>query len=416
MDLNGTKLSNITKPEALVTKNSSTNFNNHREQAEIQTLTDEREWIKSEEIFTCSFSIGDVSSRCYITLHQPQMRNIPESDLLYDLRPPLAFILIAKLDLETNCYSFVSSEMVNWEKLTIEQTLEKGEYHVFTKTYWNYAQPYNIVVSTYSDSIYELNPLNISAIPADWLSQILSDMGRRSPNREFSCREEPTSYATHLMFDNNNFSGFCLFYYENASREGTMCINLNFKTLRGFKIMNLEHLLKLPGSEYTSDSGKFSDDDYGAANLVFKIPCGTSVVVILQITDLPWLCSIDWYHDIWFEYPVEVMISKMRRSDTTDKIQLDKSGLYLYEMEHNRGVIVLFENLSNFDYKINFDINTLKNLTVSVPDEVVKSNNDKKLEFVTERKGITILNFGIIKSPKEFPYKLRYVYSFALNK
>lgn len=343
------------------------------------------------------------------------MRCLPETDLLCDLRPPLAFIIIAKLD-ETNNYSFVSSEMVNWEKLTIEQTLEKGEYHVFAKTYWSYAHPYNLVVSTYSDTIMELNPLQLSRIPADWLSQVLSDMGRRSPNREYTCRDEPSSNASHLMFDNNNFSGFCLFYYENGSREGNMCINLNFKTLRGFKILNLEHLLRLPGSEHMSDSGKFSDEDFGATNLVFKIPGGTSVVVILQITDLPWLCSVDWYHDIWFEYPVEVMISKMRRSENTEKIELDKAGLYLYEMEHERGVIILMENLSSADYRINFEINTLKNLSVSVPEEVIMSNNDRRLEFLTCSKGITILNFSIIKSPKEVPYKLRYVYSFALDK
>jgi hypothetical protein len=341
------------------------------------------------------------------------VRILPETDLLCDLRPPLSYIIIAKVD-ENRTYSFISSEMVNWEKLIIEQTLEKGEYHVFAKTYWNYSQPYNLVVSTYSDCIHELDPLNKNSIPEDWLSQILSDMGRRSPNREYPSRDEPSSYATHLMFDNNNFSGFSLFYYENASQEGTMCINLNFKTLRGFKIMNLEYLLKLSGSEHTSNSCKITDEDFGAANLVFKIPGGTSVVVILQITDLPWLCKVDWYHDIWFEYPVEVMISKMRGSETTDKIQLDKAGLFLYEMEHERGVIIFIENLCSADFKINFEINTLKNLTVSVPEEVIMSNNDRKLEFVTGSKGITILNFSIIKSPKEVPYKLRYVYSFAL--
>lgn len=390
-------------------------INNQVNNSEIIN-NDERDWIKSQNIFTCSFSIGDIPSRCYITLHQPSMRSLSENELICDLRPPLAYIIIAKYQENTNTYIFVSSEMVNWEKLTIEQTLEKGEYHIFAKSYWNYSKPFNLIISTYSDSISELNLLPLSRIPPDWLSLILSDMGRRSPNREYPCRDEPSSFASNLMFDNNNFSGFCMFYYENSSKEGIMNINLNFKTMKGFKIMNLEHLLKLQGSEYTSSSGKFSDEDYGASNLVFKIPSQTSIVVILQIVDLPWLCSVDWYDDIWFDYPVEVMINKMRNSEQTDKITLNKSGLYLYEMEHERGVIILMENLCNVDYKINFEINTLKNLSITVPEDVYKSEDERSLEFITRSKGITILNFSIIKSPKEDPYKLRYIYKFSLYK
>jgi hypothetical protein len=421
LESKGTKNSKISKPDLLATKESFNNIyyninnNNNYEAEKQQTIpNDERDWIKSEDIFSCTFKIGDIPSRCCITLHQPPIRSLPESDLLCDLRTPLAFIIIAKLDINRS-YCFVKSEMVNWEKLIIEYTFEKGEYHVFAKTYWNYAQPYNLVISTYSDSIHELNPLNLNSVPEDWLSQILSDMGRRSPNHEYPSSEEPSSYASHLMFDNNNFSGFCLFYYENDSLDGNMCINLNFKTFRGFKIMNLEHLLKSQGSKYTVNSGIYSYENFGAANLVFNIPGGTSVVVIMQITDFPWLCIIDWDQDMWFEYPVEVMISKMRRSETTDKIEMDKAGLYIYEMDHERGVIILIENLSSDDYKINFEINTLKNLSVSVPEEVFMINNDRKLEFVTISKGTTTLNFSIINSSKEVPYKLKYVYSFALN-
>ena len=419
-DRKPTKNIGVTKPEPFITKPNETQIltNDRINKSNLESIqlfiNDEREWIKNEDIFSCSFTIGDLPSRCYVNLHQPLMRNLPEIDLMCDLRPPLAYIIIAKN--ENGHYSFVSSEMVNWEKLTIEQTLEKGEYHIFAKTYWNYNQPYNLIISTYSDSITDINPLYINRIPIDWLSQILSDMGRRSPNRDYPCKDEPGSYASNLMFDNNNFSGFCLFYYENASREGNMCINLNFKTLRGFKIMNLDHLLKLQGSEYTNDGGKANDDDYGSSNLVFKIPPSSSVVVIMQIIDLPWLCSVDWYHDIWFEYPVEVMINKMRRADSTDKIELDKAGLYLYEMEHERGVIILFENLSSVEYKTVFEITTIKNLVVKLSDDVKRSNMDRILEFTTKSKGITILNFGIIKSPKEIPYKLRYIYKFQLNK
>jgi len=206
-----------------------------------------------------------------------------------------------------------------------------------------------------------------------------------------------------------------LFYYENSSKDGNLCVNLNFKELRGLKIINLEHLLILPGSEYSSNTGKISDENFDEASLVFKIPKGSSVIVIIQVTDVPWQCNLEWNHDMWFEYPVEVMINKMRTSENTDKIELDKAGLYLFEMEHERGVIILFENLTSDDYMINFEINTLKNLSLHDSEEFSRSNDQRKLKFVTSSKGITILNFGIIKSPKEYPYKLRYVYNFAVN-
>lgn len=373
-------------------------------------INDERNWIKSLDIFACSFSIGDIPSHCYITLHQPSILSFTDFDGLSDYRPPLAFFIISKF--QDGQYTFIGSEMVNWEKLTIEVTLEKGEYHVFGKSYWNNKQPYNLVISSYSDSILDLNPLDLNLIPQDWLSQILSNMGIRSPNREYPCYDEPTSFSSNLMFDNNNFSGFCLYYYENASKEGLMSINLNFKKLHGFKILNLEHLLKLQGSEYSGNLGE-NNEDIVSANIVFKIPPGTSVVVILQVIELPWLCSLDWYHDIWFEYSVEVMINKMRKADTTDKILLDRNGLYLYEMEHERGIIILIENLTNSDYSFDFEITTLKNLVLNFnSDDIKRSNNEKNLEFITQSKGITILNFSIIKSPKEFPFKIRYIYKF----
>ena len=154
------------------------------------------------------------------------MRNIPDLEIIYDLRSPLAFILIAKY--EEGKYSYVSSEMINWEKLTIEQTFEKGIYHLFAKSYWSLKVDYNLVVSSYSDYINDIADLKIKNIPFDWLSQILSDMGRRTGNRQYPCRNEPSSFTSNILFKNNNFSGFCVFYYENTSKDGLMCINLSF--------------------------------------------------------------------------------------------------------------------------------------------------------------------------------------------
>ncbi len=379
-------------------------------------LKDERDWIKKENIFTSSFIVQDGPCCCFITLHQPNIRNLIDTDVINDLRPPLAYIIVAKYDRKNNTYSFISSEMVNWEKLIIQQTIEKGEYHIFAKTYWNYNQPYNLVVSTYSDNIEEINPLHLDQIPEDWLSQILTDMGRRTANKEYPFPDEPSSYTSNLMFDNNNFTGFCLFYYQNSSRHGTMCINLKFKTLRGLKIMNLEYLLMLEGSEYIENSEKSNSENFGSCNLVFKIPPLSSIGVIMKVINLPWNCTVDWYHDIWFDFPVEIMINRMRKNENTEKIELEKNLLYLNEMEHKRGVIITIENFNSVDYNFLFDINVLKNLYISDTEDIIKSDNDRRLEFTIKSKDIKILNFKIIKSPKEIPYKLRYVYKFYLNK
>lgn len=343
----------------------------------------------------------------YISLHQPSMRNLTEKEANFDLRSPLAFLLIAKWEDER--YSFVCSEMINWEKLTIEQTFEKGVYHIFAKSYWRYKTDYNLVISSYSDYINDIVDLKIEEIPSDWLTQILSDMGRRTNNRIFPSRDEPSSFASNIMFDNNNFSGFCFFYYENTSKDGEMCINLSFKNLKGFKIINLPQILSLPGSDFKNVSGRITDDDYGNCNLVVKIPRLSSMIVILQVINLPWVCSIDWYQDIWYEYSVEVMIAKMRRKENTDVIDLDPKGLKLYEMEHDRGIIILFENLASFGFKIYFDVTAIKNLELRENEDVLV-NNKNNLEFVVKAKGMTILNYGIIRSVREYPYKLRYIY------
>ena len=193
-----------------------------------------------------------------------------------------------------------------------------------------------------------------------------------------------------------------------------MNVNIRFKYLKGFKIMNLNQLISLEGSEFIEDNNQINinDEDYGACNLILKIPKLSSVVVILQIIDLPWLCTIDWFHDIWFDYPVEVMIRKLRKEDNSDRIEMDSKGLYLYEIEHDRGVIIFIENLTSFIYRINFNITKIKNLQLKPLEEIKISDEGKSLEFMVKSKEIIILNFGIIESIKEKnTYKLRYVYN-----
>ena len=83
---------------------------------------DERLWLHMENIFTCSFEIKENPSVSYITLHQPMMKDIPDSEKTYDMRSPMAYILIAKY--EDGKYIFAASEFVNWEKLIIEEKFE----------------------------------------------------------------------------------------------------------------------------------------------------------------------------------------------------------------------------------------------------------------------------------------------------
>lgn len=300
--------------------------------------------------------------------------------------------------------------MINWEKLTIEQTFDSGIYHVFAKSYWKTDVEYNLVISSYSDYINDIVDLRLDEIPCDWLSLILSDMGKKIDNRLYPSRDEPDSYASNVMFDNNNFSGFCFFYYENCSKDGEMCVNIAFKNLKGFKILNLKQLLSLKGSELKDINGKISDNDYSNSNLVIRIPRLSTIVVILQVVNLPWICSLDWYQDIWFEYSVETMISKMQIKEYSDSIEMDSRGLKLSEMEHNRGVIIFIENLFSYDFKVVFDITLIKNLVLKDNEEVFASEDGKKLEFIVKRKGMIILNYAIIRSVKEYPMKLRYIY------
>ena len=106
------------------------------------------------------------------------IKDLPESEKTIILQLPLAFIIIAKY--ENGNYSFIASEMVNWEKLIIEVKLEKGIYHIFAKSYWNSKTNYDLVISSYSDCINQIENLKYEDIPRDWLTNILSNMGRRT--------------------------------------------------------------------------------------------------------------------------------------------------------------------------------------------------------------------------------------------
>jgi hypothetical protein len=312
---------------------------------------------------------------------------------------------------EDDRYTFICSEMINWEKLTIEQTFERGVYHIFCKSYWKFPLNYSLVISSYSDYINDIVDLKLEEIPSDWLTQILCDMGSRSDNRIYPSRDEPGSYATNIMFDNNNFSGFCFYYYENSSKDGEMCINLSFKNLKGFRILNLSQILSLKGSEFKTLDGRITDQEYTDCNLVIRIPSRSSIIVILQVVMLPWLCSINWYQDIWFEYSVEVMIRKIRRKENTDIVELHPEGLKLYEMDHDRGIIILIENLAFSNFKISFEVTSIKNLELKENEDILITDaNKRNFEFQVKSKGMIILNFGTLRSVREFPFKLRYIY------
>jgi hypothetical protein len=130
-----------------------------------------------------------------------------------------------------------------------------------------------------------------------------------------------------------------------------MYINLNLKKLIGFRIINTTQLMQLPGTQLLANKNdKFREkgNNSNVYSLSFKIQSGNNLLLILQIIELPWLCELDWYHDIWFEYSVYALVERFWESSINNKILLDSQGLYLHAIEHERGDIIICENSRNF--------------------------------------------------------------------
>jgi hypothetical protein len=338
------------------------------------------EFIKMDDILTLSVEVADLT-KCYFTLHQPQSRFREDID---DYKTPLAFIIVAKYIESSKTYIYTNSEFINWEKLIVECYLSPGEYHIFAKSYWCQTKNYELIVSTYAENPVGLYNLTKEEYPSNWLEKIMTDIAKKNPDKIYFSREEITTYGINILFNGNNFSGFSVFYYENNSAKGNMVVKINFSKIEGIKFLNI-------------DKKEF---------IHFIIPPKKSRIIIMQIISLPWHCKLEYDQEMWIEYPVQHLVKKYVQSERVEK-KIIEEGLYLYEISHDRGYVLMVDNFSGNYYKCEMQFSKMKNY------EIENFSDIKNVNFPSEPKSQKFVNIKGNVKDLEKDFKLKYKQNFV---
>jgi calpain-15 len=284
--------------------------------------------------FATAFIQISKRTKCTFCLHQPQKRFYENLGSNYKM--PIGSLIIMKYNIigKKDTYRHIGSEFINWEKIYIEVTLSPGEYHIFAKSNWQYniTKPLELVISTYAEIPIEIYKLPNDSIPENWLEQVLLNFVKTSSNKDYFHKNEISSYSAVTINDNRNNTGYEMFYYENDSDCGTLNILLKFKKMEGIRLVN----------------NKGTNDNEAA----LTIPPKSGNTIIIEYTNLPWNCKINWTHKRWFDYPPEILEKRHLKSLDTFKEKLD-NDLYLYTIKHEGGYLIITNSISQCKYSVN---------------------------------------------------------------
>lgn len=336
-----------------------------------------------DQLLLACIDIPEGRTKCYITLHQPQLRYYSEK--IKDFKVPLAFIIIAKFNPEKKSYKFINSEFINWEKLVLECDLVEGEYHIFAKSYWNYSDAYELVLSTYAEVPCILYKLIKDEIPCDWLEKIMIYIVRKNPKKEIMKTEAVNLLSSNVIFNNNNYCGFSIFYYENSSERANMVINLKFMDIIGFECLN------------------FNLHDIKKLKLI--VGCKKSAYLIFRIFLLPWICKLNYVQEIWFEQPYEFIVSRYYEIGLKNQI-LVQEGIRIDCIPHERGYLLVTENQTDNKYNAFFTFENLNNYEIEDHSEV------SSVILILEQKSRKFINIKGTCRDLDPNFILNYKYNF----
>ena len=336
--------------------------------------------------YMTSFILIKEKTKVTFCLNQPQKRFL-EDDNIISYKIPLASIILLKYECSKSLeekYTHILSEFINWEKIYLEVVLQPGEYHIFSKSIWIYDKPLEIVLSSYAESLVPVYELPKEEIPSTWLEQTLFQICQKKPKKDYFHKIEKDSYCSHTIFEHGNNTGYGIFYYENNSNEGDIKVRLLFKKAEGIRILNCDKIIKNNKEEYE-----------------MTIPKNSKKGIIIEILTLPWNCQISWTHVLWFEYPVETIVRKNKKSPKTEICQLEP-GLVISVIPHEIGYVIHTENKNQCKYLINFVFLDQKNFIID-NDEILDLDNG--IEFYLEGKAIHYLNVKSVDKTKETIFK-----------
>jgi hypothetical protein len=335
----------------------------------------------NKAITMASFTINK-PTKIVIGLHQKQQRFYSK---VKGYKPQMARIILAKFSKDSDInYQFIGSDSSDSEKLYIETELLPGEYHIFSHVNWPYQTPCKYVLSTYANTLVDLEKLERESIPNNYLNQIFQSY------LDSNCSPHNISDKISVQISSNdNDLGFYMVSFSNLSPKENYRIKLTCEYNENCILVTDQKVI----NNMKLEDGNWTRDTYS-----FHIGAGASQMLVWKLNSNPWhskinLGAIEFNIDSKFTAPdpykqlIEANIAKLKE-------EMINTDLFYCEMDVDDGVILIFKNKCaeelNYAVRLNFTVtNNLhpvnsKKLTFQIPPHSFEYFRMKKNDMKTQ--------------------------------
>jgi len=297
--------------------------------------------------------IKEDNCKIFFSCHQKQVRFFNKVD---NYKTQYCRILIARF--KDDKYSFVAAFASNDEKLCLETTLNKGEYHIYAKSYWPYEQFDNcsLTLSTYAKNEIPLLPLSTkSKKGGEFLEECLSSY-TISKGKKLDIDSEGSVELYYTL--SNNETGYYILTGKNNNTEKSYQIQFTFKFNNKLKPIHTGRCT-------------FKTLESGQTLVTLLVFPNSSTSCILEMIDDPWHVEVSKVENFAFKelqvlpplddnINIDSVISHRIQSSYIPKTTI-VGKVRCFEIERVKGVIIVVYSEHSrlfFNCKLNLKANT----------------------------------------------------------
>jgi hypothetical protein len=339
-----------------------------------------------ETIVACKLYVPK-TTKIMINLHQKYSR------ITHDIpgyKENMSRMIICKYDkTKTRCYEYLSSHASTNEKIHCEfNRLEPGEYHIFCHVNWpfqNYENSY--VISTYAEYPIEIESLNKTIIPEDFLHMIFYNyLDKHEQNKKLK-----ENLNLQISCKDNDL-GFYMMLFKNSSKNEAHTISFDVNLNKNVRLCTKHDETKV--NRDTPDNKNYS--------LRFTIEPETDYLVLFEILNEPWYSKLD-IGKVRVSTRQGVKLDPFKGAIRTHVknlhgSELEIKGLFAKEYEDSDSFCIIFQNTLDANFKIQCVCSNLVNL---------KGENEKHLIYV-ERYDFSYIKMDKIEKGKSVDFAYTY--------
>jgi hypothetical protein len=271
-------------------------------------------------------------------------------------------IILAKYNPKNEkCYEFLKSDSNADEKLHIIEDLEPGEYHLFGNVNWTYDTKCVYTISTYADNPVEIEKLERSVVPENYLSMILA-----SYLEKFTIPEKISNTVDYYFSDDDNDTGFYMATFRNNSK--TEGIKLKFEC------SNKESIQFLSGNETREfDTLEYEDGTFDSVTIILEP--NSQKTLVWRLLQEYWNSRFALFEPKYEVVPmtefkpkstIEVLRTVIEQKISNLEKDFMEAELFYSELEHQDKVFMIFENKSNNqNYRLKIKIPEMRFVKIS---------------------------------------------------